>query len=95
MFSFYKNTNIIVNDVVWYSVKLWTWLYFRTRIKLERTDYGYILQLLKMEKKRIVVLIGSLQAASASYISAFTAVWKIMGKLKKKWNMFTTFRFQA
>ena len=46
--------------------------------------YGYILQLLKMEKKKIVVLTGSLQAALLSFISAFTAVLNIRGKLKKK-----------
>ena len=35
-------------------------------------------------EKEIVVFIGSLQAAIASFISAFTAVWKIKGKLKVK-----------
>ena len=45
-------------------------------------NYGYILQLLEMEKKKIVALIGSLQAAIASFISAFTAVWNIKEKLK-------------
>ena len=35
-----------------------------------------------MEKKKIVALIGSLQAAIASFISAFTAVWNIKEKLK-------------
>ena len=43
-------------------------------------NYGYILQLLEMEKKKIVALIGSLHAAIASFISAFTAVY---GTLKK------------
>ena len=47
-----------------------------------------------MEKKKIVVLIGSLQAEVASFISAFTAVWNIKGKLKEKLNIFTTFYFQ-
>ena len=37
-----------------------------------------------MEKKKIVVLKGSLQAVIASFISAFTAVWNIKGKLKEK-----------
>ena len=36
-----------------------------------------------MEKKK-VALIGSLQAEIASFISAFTAVWNIKGKLKEK-----------
>ena len=44
--------------------------------------YGYILQLLEMEKKKIVVLLGSLQAMIASLISVFTAVWNIKRKLK-------------
>ena len=35
-----------------------------------------------MEKKKIVALVGSLQAAIASFISAFTAVWNINEKLK-------------
>ena len=47
-------------------------------------DYGYILQLLETEKKKTVVLVVSLQAAVASFISAFTAVWKLKGKLKEK-----------
>ena len=33
---------------------------------------------------KIVVFIGSLQAAIASFISAFTALWNIKGKLKEK-----------
>ena len=37
-----------------------------------------------MEKKKIVVHIGSLQAALLSFISAFTAVWNSKGKLKEK-----------
>ena len=37
-----------------------------------------------MEKKKTVALIGSLQAAIANFISAFTAVWNIKGKLKEK-----------
>ena len=37
-----------------------------------------------MEKNKIVVLIGSLHAAIASFISAFTAIWYIKGKLKEK-----------
>ena len=72
------------------------WLYFRSRIKLEHKDYGYILQLLEIEKQRIVVLVDSLQDSIASYISAFTAVWNIMGKLKLKLKyIFTTFYFEA
>ena len=35
-------------------------------------------------EKEIVAFIGSLQAAIASFISAFTAVWNIKGKLKVK-----------
>ena len=46
--------------------------------------YGYILQLLEMEKKKIVVLTGSLLTVLLSFISAFTAVWNIRGKLKEK-----------
>ena len=46
-----------------------------------------------MDQKKIVVLIGSLQAAIAGFVSAFTAVWNIMGKLKEKLNMFATFYF--
>ena len=46
--------------------------------------YDYVLQLLEMEKKKIVALLGSLQAMIASVISAFTAVWKIKRKLKRK-----------
>ena len=46
--------------------------------------YDYVLQLLEMEKKKIVVLLGSLQAMIASVISAFTAIWKIKRKLKRK-----------
>ena len=46
-----------------------------------------------MDKKKIVVLIGSLQAAIASFVSAFTAVWNIKGKLKEKLNMFATSYF--
>ena len=42
-----------------------------------------------MEKKKVVVLVGSLQAATASFISTFTAVWKIKG------NIFATIYFQA
>ena len=72
------------------------WLYFRSRIKLEHKDYGYILQLLEIEKQRIVVLVDSLQDSIASCISAFTAVWNIMGKLKLKLKyIFTTFYFEA
>ena len=41
---------------------------------VERTNYGYILQLLEMEKKKAVVVIGSLQPAIAGFISAFTTV---------------------
>ena len=37
-----------------------------------------------MEKNKIVALIGSLQAAIVSFISAFTAVWNINRKLKEK-----------
>ena len=37
-----------------------------------------------MEKKKIVVLTGSLLAVLLSFISAFTAVWNIRGKLKEK-----------
>ena len=37
-----------------------------------------------MQKKKIVVLIGFLQATIASFINAFTAVWNIKGKLKEK-----------
>ena len=37
-----------------------------------------------MEKNKIVALIGSLQAAIASVIGAFTAVWNIKRKLKEK-----------
>ena len=37
-----------------------------------------------MQKKKIVVLIGFLQAAIASFINVFTAVWNIKGKLKEK-----------
>ena len=48
-----------------------------------------------MEKKKIVVVIGSLQAAIAFFISAFTAVWNINGKLKEKLNIIATFYFQA
>ena len=46
--------------------------------------YDYILQLLEMEKEKIVVLLGSLQAMITSLISAFTAVWNIKRKLKGK-----------
>ena len=54
--------------------------------------YGYILQLLEMEKKKIVVLLGSLQAMIASLISVFTAVWNIKRKLKWKLKyIITTF----
>ena len=54
--------------------------------------YGYILQLLEMEKKKIVVLLGSLQAMIASLISIFTAVWNIKRKLKGKLKyIITTF----
>ena len=35
-------------------------------------------------EKEIVAFIGSLQAAIASFISVFTAVWNIKGKLKEK-----------
>ena len=35
-------------------------------------------------EKEIGALIGSLQAAIASFISAFAAVWNIKGKLKEK-----------
>ena len=35
-------------------------------------------------EKEIVALIGSLQAAIASFFSAFAAVWNIKGKLKEK-----------
>ena len=34
--------------------------------------------------RKLVALIGSLQAAIASFISAFTVVWKIKGKLQEK-----------
>ena len=44
----------------------------------------YALQLLEMEKKKTVALIGSLQVVIASFISAFTALWNITGKLKEK-----------
>ena len=37
-----------------------------------------------MEKKKIVALIGSLKAAIASFINAFTALWNIKEKLKEK-----------
>ena len=37
-----------------------------------------------MMKKKIVVLIGSLQAEIASFIGAFTTVWNIKQKLKEK-----------
>ena len=36
-----------------------------------------------MEKKKTVVLIGSLQAVIASFISTSTTVWNIKGKLGK------------
>ena len=48
-----------------------------------------------MEKKKMVVLIGSLQVEITSFISAFTAVWNIKAKLKKKMNIFATFYVQA
>ena len=35
-------------------------------------------------RKKIIVFVGPLQAALASFISAFTAVWNIKGKLKEK-----------
>ena len=46
--------------------------------------YGYILQLFEMEKKKIVVIFGSLQAMIANLTSAFTAVWNIERKLSGK-----------
>ena len=46
-----------------------------------------------MDKKKIVVLIGSLQAAIASFVSAFTAVWNTKGKLNELLNMFATSYF--
>ena len=54
------------------------------RRAIERANYGYILELFEMEKNKIVALIGSLQAAIASVIGAFTAVWNIKRKLKEK-----------
>ena len=51
---------------------------------IERANYGYILQLFEMGKKKIVALIGSLKAAIASFINAFTALWNIKEKLKEK-----------
>ena len=48
-----------------------------------------------MEKKKIVALIGSLQAAIASFISAFTAVWSIKGKLKEKLKYIHYFLFPS
>ena len=64
----------ITSDKLYHSpLDYGLWSYFRNRIWLEHTGYGYILQLLQM-KKKIVVLIGSLQAEIASFIGALTTV---------------------
>ena len=68
---------------------------FRTRIYLERADYGYILQLLEMEKKKILTLVGSLQVPITSFISAFTAAWNINEKLKEKLKYIHYFLFPS
>ena len=59
-------------------------MFQHVRRAIERANYGYILQLFEIEKKKIVALIGSLKAATASFIRAFTALWNIKEKLKEK-----------
>ena len=48
-----------------------------------------------MKKKKIVLLIGSLQAVIASFISPFTSVWNIEGKLKEKLKYIYYLLFQS
>ena len=62
---------------------------------VQRTNYGYILQLLEMEKKKVLVVIGSLQPAIAGFIIAFTTVWNINGKLKEKLKYILYFLFPS